>query len=159
MSAYCHLILTARHLVPVLKPRIHIDPPIRAFHRPLMARPIAIIGGSPCGLTLARLLQRKGIDYTVYERDTAIQEKGQGGTLDLHFSTGQEALRQAGLVSEFDALARWDASGIEFTDRYSGETFFRFGHGHNAVEVEKGERSRPEIDRRQLRQTYSIPSQ
>lgn len=30
---------------------------------------IAIVGGGPGGLTLARLLQLKGVNVTVYERD------------------------------------------------------------------------------------------
>lgn len=41
----------------------------RLFSTKMTSPAIAIIGGGPCGLTLARLLERKGIDYTVYERD------------------------------------------------------------------------------------------
>lgn len=127
-----------------------------------MSRTTAIIGGGACDLTLARLLQCNGIDYTLYERDVALQGKGQDGTLDLHFKTGQEALREAGLFSDFDELARWDASSIAFADGLSGETFLGFGHGHDAVELGKGsEHSRPEIDRRQLRQLLlsSLPAE
>jgi len=45
---------------------------------------IAIIGGGPGGLTLARLLQLKGLNVRVYERDINNEARIQGGTLDLH---------------------------------------------------------------------------
>lgn len=45
---------------------------------------VAIIGAGPVGLTMARLLQQKGIAVIVYERDINSQTRIWGGTLDLH---------------------------------------------------------------------------
>ncbi|RYX88332.1 FAD-dependent monooxygenase, partial [bacterium] len=59
---------------------------------------IAIIGGGPGGLTLARLLQLKGAKVKVYERDLNRDVRVQGATLDLHFESGLKALEEAGLI-------------------------------------------------------------
>ena len=61
---------------------------------------IAIIGGGPGGLTLARLLQIKGLNVKVYERDLNKDVRVQGGALDLHTETGLAALDKAGLLNE-----------------------------------------------------------
>lgn len=36
---------------------------------------VAIIGGGPVGLTMAKLLQQNGIDVSVYERDNDREDK------------------------------------------------------------------------------------
>ncbi|GKZ37493.1 hypothetical protein AbraIFM66950_009043 [Aspergillus brasiliensis] len=113
--------------------------------------PIAIVGGGPCGLTFARLLETAGIDYVVFERDTSTENalQFQGGTLDLHGETGQEALRRAGLIAEFEKLARRDATTLTVQD-FRGNHCKTFGEGRDA----------PEIDRLQLRQLLlkSLPA-
>ncbi|KAI8169512.1 Monooxygenase asqM [Colletotrichum sp. SAR 10_70] len=113
--------------------------------------PIAIIGGGPCGLVLARLLEQNNIDYVVYERDvnSTPTPMYQGGTLDLHPPSGQQALKDAGLFEEFKKLARFDAT--RFVIQNTTCTLKQdFGEGRDA----------PEIDRYQLRQMLldSIPS-
>ena len=45
---------------------------------------IAIVGGGPGGLALARLLQLKNANVKVYERDFNKDVRVQGTTLDLH---------------------------------------------------------------------------
>lgn len=65
---------------------------------------IAIIGAGLGGLTLARVLHVNGIDAVVYEREPARDARGQGGMLDIH--SGQSALRDAGLIDQFFAIAR-----------------------------------------------------
>ncbi|RRB07136.1 FAD-dependent oxidoreductase [Larkinella rosea] len=67
---------------------------------------VAIIGAGPVGLTMATLLQQKGVDVTVYERDRNAQARIWGGTLDLHKGSGQEALQKAGLLERYFATAK-----------------------------------------------------
>ncbi|PWY94636.1 FAD/NAD(P)-binding domain-containing protein [Aspergillus sclerotioniger CBS 115572] len=116
---------------------------------------IAIIGAGPSGLVFARLLEVNGItDYVVFERDESSTPGlwQQGGTLDLHGSSGQLALKRAGLFDRFSKdFARWDASRMHVLD-HRGTTITCFGEDDNA--------DRPEIDRLQLRQLLldSIPA-
>jgi 2-polyprenyl-6-methoxyphenol hydroxylase-like FAD-dependent oxidoreductase len=102
---------------------------------------IAIIGGGPCGLTLARLLECKGIDYVVYERDASANSNRAGGSLDIHPETGQRALREGGLFDEFKKYARYDDTVFSVADE----------HGKRLLELGQG-RDAPEIDRSELRQ-------
>lgn len=71
----------------------------------LKNKKVAIIGAGPVGLTMANLLQQKGIDVTVYERDKDAQTRIWGGTLDLHKGSGQDALQKAGLLESYYAMA------------------------------------------------------
>ena len=77
---------------------------------------IAIIGGGPGGLMLARLLQLRGIGATVFERDSNANDRPQGGSLDLHADTGQHAFRIAGLEAAFLAEARFEDQGDRLYD-------------------------------------------
>jgi len=136
--------------------------------------PIAIIGGGPCGLIFARLLEVAGIPYIVFERDlspTNTHHHGrhdQGGTLDVHHETGQAALRAAGLIDEFEKLARRDAAVMTIQD-FRGENFFRIGDINARTDGDDGGEGegkkimndRPEIDRLQLRGLLlsSIPAE
>jgi len=108
---------------------------------PALAR-IAVVGAGPGGLTCARILQRHGLDVTVYDRDPDADCRNQGGSLDLHEDDGQIALREAGLLEEFFALARPESQEMRHLDP-SGRLL---GH-HLPAE---GETSAPEIDRGQL---------
>ncbi|MFC0185641.1 tetracycline resistance monooxygenase [Pseudarcicella hirudinis] len=71
----------------------------------LKDKKVVIIGAGPVGLTMAKLLQQKGIDVTVYERDKDAQTRISGGTLDLHKGSGQDALKEAGLLERYYAMA------------------------------------------------------
>lgn len=62
---------------------------------------IAIIGAGPVGLTMAKLLQQKGINVKVYERDKDDKARIWGGTLDLHKGSGQDAMQKAGLLEMY----------------------------------------------------------
>ena len=64
----------------------------------LDGKAIAIVGGGPGGLTLARLLQQGGANVTVYERDQSRSARVQGSALDLHEDSGLAALGAAGLL-------------------------------------------------------------
>ena len=73
----------------------------------LSGKQIAIIGGGPVGLTLASILQQRGADVTVYERDPGPDDiRVSGGTLDVHAVDGQLALAAAGVMTGFRQLAR-----------------------------------------------------
>ena len=80
----------------------------------LKNKKVAIIGAGPVGLTMARLLQQKGIDVSVYERDKDAQTRIWGGTLDLHKGSGQDALEKAGLLKTYYDMAI--PMGITMTD-------------------------------------------
>lgn len=80
----------------------------------LQYKKVAIIGAGPVGLTMARLLQQKGVDVTVYERDKDPHTRIWGGTLDLHKNSGLEAMKRAGLLERYYAMAI--PMGIIFAD-------------------------------------------
>ncbi|MBJ9984183.1 FAD-dependent monooxygenase [Acinetobacter sp. S40] len=67
----------------------------------LKNKKIAIIGGGPAGLTLARLLQLQNMHVTVFERDLNQHARVQGSPLDLHQDSGLKALQKSGLLDQF----------------------------------------------------------
>lgn len=104
---------------------------------------IAIIGGGPGGLTLARVLQTRGIASTVFERESHPDERPQGGTLDLHTDSGQRAVHLAGLDKPFRAIARYEDQGMRLLNS-QGHVLFE-----HAPDAETSDR--PEVDRSELR--------
>lgn len=111
---------------------------------------VAIIGGGPSGLTLARLLEKQNIDYVVYERNLSTTSVVQGGSLDLHPNSGQLALQEAGLFDEFQKVARYNATTWKLFDIHA-KLFAEHGQ----------ERDAPEIDRVELRKILlnSVPKE
>ena len=71
----------------------------------LSNKKVAIIGAGPVGLMMARLLQKKGIEVNVYERDSDPTARVWGGTLDLHQDSGQKAMKEAGLLEQYFRIA------------------------------------------------------
>lgn len=105
---------------------------------------IAIVGGGPGGLTLARLLQQSGAQVSVYERDQSRSARVQGSALDLHEHSGLAALEAAGLIEAFWANHRPDLDSLRLTD----------DHGtvlHEHLRRMSGPGQRPEIERGPLR--------
>lgn len=104
---------------------------------------VTIIGAGPAGLTLARLLQLRGVSVRLYENDVSFTARDQGGTFDLHDDGGQKALIEAQLIDEFKKFARPEGQAMKVIDK------------HGTVKYEDEGRpddmSRPEIDRQVLR--------
>jgi len=110
---------------------------------------IAIIGGGPGGLTLARLLQLKGADVKIYERDINRQARLQGGALDLHTESGLAALAKAGLMEQFKANYRPGAELVRVMDQHAN--IHADQHAQKREEKFGDKHHRPEIDRGPLR--------
>jgi 2-polyprenyl-6-methoxyphenol hydroxylase-like FAD-dependent oxidoreductase len=104
---------------------------------------IAIVGAGLGGLTLARILQRNGVDSTVYESDPSPATRTQGGWLDIHDDSGQVALAAAGLLEEFQRHVHPGGQATRVADR-TGAILFDSPGGP--------EDGRPEIDRAALRE-------
>ncbi|MFJ8741064.1 FAD-dependent oxidoreductase [Embleya sp. NPDC127516] len=105
---------------------------------------IAVTGGGLGGLTLARILHRHGIDAVVYERAASRSARPQGGSLDLHPESGQQALAEAGLAGRFRSQARPEGEEHRILDP-SGRILIHH------VPQPGSFSGRPEIDRRALR--------
>lgn len=110
---------------------------------------IAIVGGGPGGLTLARLLQLKGADVKVYERDFSKESRIQGAIVDLHFDSGLKVVRAAGLIDAFKANYRQGADKYRLVSKDA--TIYFDGHEKDDVDDFENEDFRPEIDRGALR--------
>jgi 2-polyprenyl-6-methoxyphenol hydroxylase-like FAD-dependent oxidoreductase len=106
---------------------------------------IAIVGGGPGGLTLARLLQMAGANVTIYERDENSNARAKGATLDLHEESGLLALQEAGLMDAFWANYRPGADRMHLMDKDANSILEENVAGEN-------DSSRPEIDRGPLQQ-------
>lgn len=115
----------------------------------LKDKKVAIVGGGPGGLTLARLLQQEGIDVKVYERDFDKNARVQGSPLDLHDESGLAALGKAGLLDGFKkSFLRGADKKLIVNER--AEIFF----SDHEIKIEENFGSpyfRPEIDRGALR--------
>ncbi|KAI7362882.1 putative oligopeptide transporter [Hortaea werneckii] len=115
-----------------------------------MSTSIAIIGAGPAGCMLARLLTQSqpNIEVTIFEGESSLDLRSQGGTLDLHASTGQRALKAAGLFDEFLKYARYDGEALKICDK----TLLCYITQQGGSDARSSSFSnRPEIDRPQLR--------
>jgi 2-polyprenyl-6-methoxyphenol hydroxylase-like FAD-dependent oxidoreductase len=103
---------------------------------------IAIVGAGLGGLALARVLHVNGIDAVVYEREPSRGARGQGGMLDIH--SGQRALREAGLIDQFYAIARGEGQDMRLLEP-DGTLLLQEDTPDDAP------LERPEVDRADLR--------
>ena len=103
---------------------------------------IAIVGAGMGGLALARVLHVNGIDAVVYERESSREARGQGGMLDIH--SGQRALREAGLIDQFHAIARGEGQDMRLLEP-DGTLLLQEDTPDDAPP------DRPEVDRADLR--------
>ncbi|MYX98281.1 NAD(P)-binding protein [Streptomyces sp. SID486] len=104
---------------------------------------IVIVGAGLGGLALARVLQLHGRSVTVFESEASTGVRPQGGSLDIHGGTGQAALRAAGLLDQFRALARPESQEWRVVDPVTAAALPFPGPVHDD--------DSPEIDRGQLR--------
>ncbi|MFC9252879.1 FAD-dependent oxidoreductase [Amycolatopsis thailandensis] len=104
--------------------------------------PIAIIGAGLGGLTLARVLHVNGVEAAVFDLDASPSARTQGGMLDIHEDSGQEALRAAGLHDDFRALVHVGGEAMRILDRHAVVHF---------EEADEGDGGRPEVARGDLR--------
>ncbi|MEU3422817.1 FAD-dependent monooxygenase [Streptomyces murinus] len=103
---------------------------------------IAIIGAGLGGLALARVLHVNGMDSVVYERESSRGARGQGGMLDIH--SGRRALREAGLLDGFHAIARGEGQDMRLLEP-DGTLLLQEDTPDDAP------LDRPEVDRADLR--------
>ena len=108
----------------------------------LQNKKVAIIGAGPVGLTMAKLLQQKGINVTVYERDKGASTRISGGPLDLHKGSGQDAMKKAGLLECYYEMAI--PMGRTVTDE-KGKVLF------SAKPTRENQYDNPEINRNDLK--------
>lgn len=110
---------------------------------------VAIIGGGPGGLTLARLLQMQNVNVKVYERDLNKQARVQGAPLDLHEGSGLAAIHKADLFEQFKNNFLPGADKTLIVNE-NAEIFYS-DHETNMNEDFGNAYFRPEIDRGALR--------
>ncbi|MFJ8753765.1 FAD-dependent oxidoreductase [Streptomyces sp. NPDC102441] len=103
---------------------------------------IAIVGAGLGGLALARVLHVNGMRSVVYERESSRGARGQGGMLDIH--SGQRALREAGLIDQFHAIARGEGQDMRLLEP-DGTLLLQEDTPDDAP------LDRPEVDRADLR--------
>ncbi|MEU6238212.1 NAD(P)/FAD-dependent oxidoreductase [Kitasatospora sp. NPDC047058] len=114
---------------------------------------VAVVGAGLGGLALAAVLHRHGHPVTVFEREDSPTARGQGGTLDIRAGSGQVALRAAGLLDRFHALARPEGQEWRLLDPLTGAARPAAGPDHDGEVPDLDEES-PEIDRGQLRALF-----
>jgi 2-polyprenyl-6-methoxyphenol hydroxylase-like FAD-dependent oxidoreductase len=101
-------------------------------------RPIAVVGAGLGGLTLARVLHRKGIEAAVFDLDDSPTARTQGGMLDLHEHSGQAALRAAGLYEEFRAVIHPGGEAMRILDKDAIVRMADDGEDGDRPEVNRG---------------------
>lgn len=111
----------------------------------LKNKSIAIIGGGPGGLTLARLLQMKGTEVKVYERDANKHARVQGAIVDLHYDSGLKVIEAAELMEAFKAnympgaeRIRTANQGLSIIEDEIDNSDVSFGHPHFRPEIDRG---------------------
>ncbi|MFC4914002.1 FAD-dependent oxidoreductase [Actinomadura gamaensis] len=104
--------------------------------------PIAIIGAGLGGLTAARVLHVHGIESAIFELEGSPASRTQGGMLDIHEESGQQALHAARLHDEFREIIHAGGQAMRLLGP-DGTVF--------VDEPDDDAGGRPEVDRGDLR--------
>ncbi|GHE06487.1 FAD-dependent oxidoreductase [Streptomyces alanosinicus] len=104
--------------------------------------PVAVVGAGLGGLTLARVLHVNGAAAALFDLEPSPAARVQGGMLDIHDDSGQEALRAAALHEEFLRRVHPGGEATRVLDR-QGTVWL--------AHEDDGTGGRPEIDRGDLR--------
>ncbi|KAJ3246970.1 hypothetical protein HDU77_008744 [Chytriomyces hyalinus] len=110
---------------------------------------IAIIGAGPGGLTLAALLHKHAVKFTLYDlrpRPSPEEMAKISGSLDMHAEAGLAAIEAIGITSEFTALTG-ECSEATRIANYTAEILY---DEDEAPEEPSNLPSRPEISRNNL---------
>lgn len=124
-----------------------------AIHTMTSPPKIAILGAGPAGLTLASLLTKTNIPFTVFDlrsRPSPSAVNTPSGSLDLHRESGLLALQTCGLYERFKGLSGECSEEFKLSDKTGEVKYQDEGHG-----------LRPEIARNSLAQLLleSIPEE
>ena len=101
---------------------------------------IAIIGAGPGGLTLAALLHKNSVPFTVYEnrsRPSPDLVTQPSGSLDLHTESGLLALLSCGLLPAFEKLSAECSEEMMIADKEGIVRYQDDGHGETRPEVSR----------------------
>lgn len=112
-----------------------------------MQHRIAIIGAGLGGLMLARVLHVHGIEAAIYESAPGPHARSQGGLLDIHEHSGQQALEAGKLLARFRAICLPGEDAKRIVDRHGAIVFDRPGDPASASpEVARGARRKLLMD-------------
>ena len=110
---------------------------------------IAIIGSGIAGLTLACVLHRGGIPYTVYEAEVSLTSRKQGGPVNVHYDRGEKVLRALGLFDIYKKSMYTTGCEVNTFGDKNGKLYL-----HHSLDDEGGFHARadaPLVDRIEIR--------
>ena len=85
-------------------------------------------------------LHRLGIPATLYERDESLDARSHlGGVLDIHYESGQRALREAGLEEQWRKFAIPEGEDAKIIDSQGNTLYENHGFGDNGPPPDEGE--------------------
>ena len=103
-----------------------------------MTPSIAIIGAGPAGLTLASLLHRNSIRYTLFDlrsKPSSSNINIPSGSLDLHVESGLKALQACGLSSNISSLPSCCSENLLLADKSGTIKYSDDGHDGTRPEI------------------------